>query len=243
VQVRLLGSGGFAPSDRRETASALVTRDNGALLIDAGTGVRRLLTDRSLLDGIDRLHVVLTHFHLDHVIGLFYIGAVGVPVEVWGAGEALERMPTAALVERLLAPPFAPPSFLGRLDQVNELAVGKDTPIGAFRVRARVQERHSNPTLALRVDDAMVWCTDTEYDEGNIAFAQGSRVLFHETFANERTHTAAEDAGRLAAAAGVDSLVLIHINPVEADEVGLVARARSKFDDVQLGEDGLVVAV
>jgi ribonuclease BN (tRNA processing enzyme) len=243
VEVRLLGSGGFAPSDRRETASALLRKGDDALLIDAGTGVRRLLGDSNLLAGVERLRVVLTHFHLDHAIGLFYIGAVGVPVEVWGAGETLEQTPTAALVERLLGPPFAPPTFLGRLDGLHDLEVDRDTPIGAFVVRARVQRRHSNPTLALRIDDAIVWCTDTEYDEGNVEFARGARVLFHESFANEHTHSAAEDAARLAMAAGVGRLVLIHVNPEEADEGALIGGARAVFEEALLGEDGLVVTV
>ena len=241
MELTLLGSGGFAPSDRRETACALLRKGDDALLIDAGTGARRLLTECSLLGGIERLHVVLTHFHLDHVIGLFYVGAAGVPVEVWGAGETLEGIPTARLVDRLLGPPFAPPTFRQRISAVHELAVGGETEIAAFRIRARVQPLHSNPTLALRIDDAIVWCTDTEYDEENIVFAQGARVLFHEAFADEPTHAAADKAGELAAAAGVERLVVIHVNPEEDDDEALLARARGAFGGAVLGEDGLVM--
>lgn len=243
MEITLLGSGGFAPSDRRETACALLRKDGEALLLDAGTGARRLLTDRGLLAGVDRLHVVLTHFHLDHLIGLFFLAGVDVPVDVWGAGEALEGPPTIALVERLLGSPFAPPSFLARLGGVHELNVDDATDIGGFAIRARVQRLHSNPTLALRVDDAVGWCTDTEYDEENVAFARGSRVLFHEAFADERTHAAAAQAARVAAAAGAEKLVLIHVNPAEADEEALLSSARSVFRDAVLGEDGLVVEV
>jgi glyoxylase-like metal-dependent hydrolase (beta-lactamase superfamily II) len=90
-----------------------VRNERGALLIDAGTGASRLLAEPELLDGVDRLHVVLTHFHLDHVAGLFYLAALEVPFEVWGAGEALEGTSTAELVRRLLESPFAPPGFIG----------------------------------------------------------------------------------------------------------------------------------
>jgi ribonuclease BN (tRNA processing enzyme) len=244
VQVRLLGSGGFAPSDRRETACALLVKDGQALLVDAGTGARRLLSDRRLLEGVERLHVVLTHFHLDHVIGLFYLADARVPVEVWGAGEALEGVSTRSLVDRLLASPFAPASFLEKFTDVNELDPAAETRIGPFIVQARLQPLHSNPTIALRIDDTIVWCTDTAYDEGNAAFARGARVLFHEAFSPSESpnHTAARAAAEIAAAADVGRLVLIHVDPDIADEGVLSAAAALVFAPVEVATDGLVVS-
>jgi ribonuclease BN (tRNA processing enzyme) len=243
VEVRLLGSGGFTPSDRRETACALVRKGDDGLLIDAGTGARRLLTDRSLLDGVARLHVVLTHFHLDHMGGLFYLVDADRPLTVWGGGQLLEGIATRSLVERLLGSPFAPESFLEDFGDVRELSEGENG-VGSFSVRARVQALHSNPTLALRIDDAIVWCTDTQYDAGNVDFARGARVLFHDSFTagGSRHHTAAREAAELAAAAEVERLVLIHLDPtVDADDAFLAA-AEPIFPAVEVAHDGLVVA-
>ena len=230
--VRVLGSGGFMPSDRRETACALVVKDGEGLLIDAGSGARRLVTDTDLLDGVDRLHVVLTHFHLDHVLGLFYLAAVDRPIEIWGAGEDLERVATRSLVERLVSPPFAPPSFLDHFSTVRELNPAGENAVGSFAIRTRVQTLHSNPTVALRIDDAVVWCTDTGYDEENVEFARGAKVLFHEAFTvtgDDHGHTAASKAAELARAAGAERLVLIHIDPELARDESLLERARSVF--------------
>ncbi|HST25223.1 MAG TPA: MBL fold metallo-hydrolase [Gaiellaceae bacterium] len=245
MQVQLLGSGGFAPSDRRETASALVTKDGEALLIDAGTGARRLLTEPSLLDGVEHLHVVLTHFHLDHVVGLFFLAGIETPLTIWGAGETLESLPTRSLVDRLLRPPFAPASFQAAYEDVRELDIAGETQLGPFALRARVQPLHSNPTLALRLDEALVWCTDTAHDEQNVEFAGGAHVLFHEAFsdAGSPTHTAAQKAAELAAAAGVERLVLIHLDPELQDEAALLECARAVFPAVELAVDGLVVTV
>jgi ribonuclease Z len=106
-----------------------------------------------------------------------------------------------------------------------------------------VQRLHSNATLALRIDDAFAWCTDTAYDEGNIAFARAARVLFHESFSNADTsfHTAARRAAELAAAAEVERLVLIHLDPALDRDDALLAAARPIFPAVEIGEDGLVV--
>jgi ribonuclease BN (tRNA processing enzyme) len=245
LELRLLGSGGFVPTDRRETACALLRNGSEALCIDAGTGARRLLSDPTLLDGVERLHVVLTHFHLDHTLGLFFLPALEPPVEIWAAGEALEQTATRELVGRLLGPPFAPSSFVDGIAAFHELGVG-DARVGPFDVRTRIQPRHSNPTLALRFSDDLVWCTDTGYDDENVAFAHGARLLCHEAFyPAERTddpgHTASGEAARIAAAAGVDRLLLMHVNPELDDEEQLLDYARRAFGATEVARDGLAV--
>ena len=245
MDVQLLGSGGFVPTDRRETACALVRNGREALCIDAGSGARRLLSDPMLLDGVDRLHVLLTHFHLDHTLGLFVLPALELPVEIWAAGEELERLATRDIVGRLLGPPFAPPTIVEGFAAVHELGVG-EARVGPFDLRTRIQRRHSNPTLALRFADELVWCTDTAYDEENVEFARGVRLLCHEAFfAAERTddpgHTASGEAGRLAAAAGVERLVLMHVNPELDDEDALLRYARPAFGATAVARDGLTV--
>jgi ribonuclease BN (tRNA processing enzyme) len=248
MDVRILGSGGFAPNDRRETAAALLRKGDDALLVDAGTGVRRLLTERELLAGVARLRVVLTHFHLDHTIGLLYVADVEPEVELWGAGTALEGVSTRALLERLLGPPFAPASFLGGFAGVHEVDVDGKAAIGSFAVQMRIQPLHSNPTLALRVDDQVVWCTDTAYDEDNVGFARGAALLAHEAFhpgesTDDPGHTAAGEAGRVAAAAGVGRLLLIHVNPEVTDDDALAASARTYFRPVEVAHDATVARV
>jgi ribonuclease BN (tRNA processing enzyme) len=244
VIVRLLGSAGFMPTGERETCCALLRHDDEALVIDAGTGIRRLVTEPALLEGVERLHVILTHFHLDHVIGLFYLGELSLPVDLWGAGERLEGIATSELVQRLLAPPFAPPSIRDEVPTAYEL--GAETQVGSFTVASRVQRMHSNPTLALRVD-GIVWCTDTGDDPENEEFAQGASVLFHDAFraavpAAEGGHTGAANCARLAAAAGVDRLVLIHLSP-DVDEDALLRHASPHFEATVVGRDGLELEV
>ena len=66
----VLGGGGWFPANGRHTACALLRDGDGAILIDAGTGVGRLVENPDLLDGVQQLDILLTHFHLDHVVGL-----------------------------------------------------------------------------------------------------------------------------------------------------------------------------
>ena len=230
------------PSDVRETACTLIRDGSVGLLLDAGTGVRRLVTDPTPVHGLERLYVCLTHFHLDHVIGLFYVGELGVPVEIWGAGETAEATPTAELVARLLESPFAPPSFAASFADAHELKEGEQM-VGPFEIRARTQPLHTNPTLALRIGDELVLCTDTGYDEQNVDFARGARVLLHEAFeaddsVGDAAHTSAGGAARIAAAAGAERLVLIHLNPLDAGEEALLSSAHEYFAATEVGRDG-----
>ena len=234
------------PSDRRETACALVRDGDRALLIDAGTGARRLM-DSSLLDGVERLNVVLTHFHMDHAVGLFYAADLASGLEVWAGGETLEGIPSGALVERLLASPFAPPGFLDRFGDVHEVPLGT-VDVGGFSLTTRVQRLHSNATLALRIGDALAWCTDTGYDRENEGFARGVSILFHEAFVagdggGGEFHTSSGEAGRLAAAAGVGRLVLIHVDPALEDDATLLRDAQRHFPATVVGTDGLALEV
>jgi ribonuclease Z len=127
---------------------------------------------------------------------------------------------------------------------VHEL--GREAEIGPFRVEARVQPFHNGPTLALRVNGELVYCTDTAYDEENAGFARGARVLLHEAFhaadeTDDAQHSASGEAGRIAAVAGVERLVLVHVSPLGVDEDALAAFARARFEAAEVGRDGLVL--
>jgi ribonuclease BN (tRNA processing enzyme) len=233
------------PTDARETSCLYVREGDRVLLVDAGTGLRRIRTDRRLLDGVGRLDVVLTHFHLDHVVGLSYLPGLAVPVHVWAGGRLIAGESSLELVHRLLDPPFllSDPGDVAELVEVRELEP-PGTEIGPFRIDVRVQTKHPSPTLALRVNAVLAHCTDTAYDEENVEFAHGARVLLHEAFhaadtTDDDGHTASGEAGRLAAAASVERLVLIHPGPMTTDEEALLSFARRHFPATELGRDGM----
>jgi ribonuclease BN (tRNA processing enzyme) len=250
VRATLLGSGGWLPTDRRETACLLLHDGGHALVLDAGTGLRRLVTDPSLLDGVERLSVVLTHFHLDHVCGLAAAPALSereveirAPARLLGHGSAL------SLVERLLGPPFLAGTserLRSWLPDVRELEATQS--IGPFEVATRVQPQHPGSSVAIRVGNMLALCTDTAYDPENVPFASGVRVLLHEAFhrgeqTDDPTHAAAGEAARVAAAAEAEQLVLVHVKPTETDDGALLDAARAIFPPSLVATDGLELAV
>ena len=245
--IRLLGSGGWLSTARRRTASVYLRQGDDVLVLDAGSGFAALVEEPALLEGVERLSVVLTHFHLDHTSGLIALpGLARVPGrEVWAPGLTVAGVPAQELVERLLGPPFLVPKredVGGRLTtSIYDLA--GDVAIGPFELRLRVQPLHVGPTLGIRVGDELAYCTDTAYDEATIEFARGARVLLHEAFhasatTDDAAHTAAGEAGRIAAAAEVERLVLVHVHPLLADDDELASFAREEFPASTTGRDG-----
>jgi ribonuclease BN (tRNA processing enzyme) len=247
-EVVLLGSGGWIPTSRRATCSALIRAGEHALVIDAGTGLARMVEDPGLLDGVREIDIVLTHFHLDHVVGLAYLPALPLPQppRIQGPGKWLYGAPTAEILARVISPPL----FAVGLETM-AAGVGEVPPdglsLGPLRLRARVQRHHNHPTLALRVDDELTYCTDTSYDHANVQFARGSRILAHEAWYTEdaprdqATHSSAREAAITARDAGVEALALIHIRP-GADEDRLAEEARSAFKRAVVGSDLLRLA-
>jgi ribonuclease BN (tRNA processing enzyme) len=241
----ILGGGGWFPANGRHTACALLRDDDAAILIDARTGAGRLIENPWLLDGIERLDILLTHFHLDHIAGLAYLPALGLTTEttLWGPGALLYGTPTRELLAPLSHEPFHPVPLEQQAIDVRDIPRG-DFEVAGTRIATRRQERHSAPTLGVRFDDTLAWITDTAYDPGSAPFAAGCGILAHECWfvsaqpRNADVHSSATQAAEVAATAGVERLLLIHLPPFEHDVVGLAIEAQSIVPRALLAEDG-----
>ncbi|HYX88522.1 MAG TPA: MBL fold metallo-hydrolase [Gaiellaceae bacterium] len=239
----LLGSGGWISTAERATTSVLVREGGRALVVDAGTGLHRLVTEPALLAGAERLDLVLTHFHLDHVAGLAYLPALDLPATVWGPGVWLYGADSGELLAPLLEPPLSPFGE-DELPEIRELREGRQQ-IAGLALRTRAQPRHWAPTAGIRIGDALAVVTDTGYDERTAELAAGVGHLLHEAWSSSSAPASAEhdstgaDAGQAAAQAGARALTLIHLNPRLEDHQPVLRDARATFPAARLGRDGL----
>jgi ribonuclease BN (tRNA processing enzyme) len=236
----ILGTAGWMPTPHRGTTSVLVRDGESALLLDAGTGASRLVSEPGLLDGASRLDVMLTHFHLDHVCGLLYLPATGLSLELHAPGEWLYGTASAQLLAPILRPPVSP--FASQPFRIRELGPGGGT-IAGLPVALRAQLRHWAPTAGIRIGDALALLTDTAFDEGSSGFVAGVGHLLHEAWSTSHDPSSAEgdataaQAGQVAAAGGVARLTVVHLHP-RADPAALERDARSTFAPAEVGVDG-----
>ena len=132
------------------TACVSVQADDGIVLVlDAGTGIRRLAPPCRTSPTV---HVLLTHLHMDHIQGLGFFGPFFEghrEIHVWGPPSTTEDLRTR--LTRYLSPPLFPVR-LRDLDSAVEL---HDVPmrswsIGPFEVTA-ASVIHPGPTIGYRI--------------------------------------------------------------------------------------------
>ena len=167
IELVFLGTSASAPSVRRALPAAVVMHRDRRFLIDCGEGTQRQLLKSGL--GFKRLDtVLLTHGHLDHILGL------GGLVSTFARWEAIERMDIHAgawaleRVEALMAVVFGTgePEFNVRYRQVRPGSVleYQDFSVSAFPVRHRgpgcfgylFEERPRRPFLADKAENLRV---------------------------------------------------------------------------------------
>ena len=240
MKLVLLGTTGYHPNDRRQTACLMLPEFG--IVLDAGTAFYRV---RDYLR-TDALDIFLTHAHLDHVVGLTYLLDVLYErpmsrVSVHGAGEKLSAIDTHLFSKELF--PVKLPCDFRPLTGPLELA-------GGGRLSC-VSLAHPGGSLGFRLDwpgHSMAYITDTTAAEDSPydAFVRGVDVLVHEcnfkdshaSHAKITGHSCTSPVAHLAKRCGVGRLVLVHVNPLDAsDDPVDLPTARSIFPNTDLGFD------
>ena len=96
-EIQFLGTSASAPTAHRSLSSAVVMFDAERFLIDCGEGTQRQILRSGI--GFRRLDkVLLTHRHLDHILGLGGLASTFgrweamESMEIWGSPDALSRV-------------------------------------------------------------------------------------------------------------------------------------------------------
>jgi phosphoribosyl 1,2-cyclic phosphodiesterase len=271
MKVKLWGTRGSIPSPGPETiryggntSCVGVTLSDGSLLaLDAGTGIRNL--GLALGSEPTRLHILLTHLHLDHIQGLVFFAPAFRPqteIVIWGPSS-----PEASLRDRIgryISAPLSPV-------EVRELPCDvsfrhcpeTEWEIGPARIRAG-SVTHRGPTLGYRIDDgdsSLAYIPDHEpalgadianLDEEWISgyeLARDASLLIHDgQYSDEEYpehvgwgHSAVSHALTFARRAGTDRTLLFHHDPLHSDDrLDLhAADARARWRELG-GRDGAV---
>jgi ribonuclease BN (tRNA processing enzyme) len=254
-----LGTNGFIPTFGRQTMSFLVLDQEEALLLDAGTGLARLLEPAvgTLVAGRRHLHLFLTHYHLDHVVGLSYLTAVWRDrgLTLHAPTRPLVEVEAEAAIEQLLSPPLFP-IRLADFPLAVEVRPysGEPLEIGGLRLRLR-RQTHPGGSVGVRIGDALAYVTDSVVDEDTVGFVRGVGLLLHEVWLTAAEaeaqdaaaigHSAAPGVARLAREAGVGRLMPVHHHPKRdrQDLERLVAELAASGLAVLLPEEGEVYEI
>jgi ribonuclease Z len=221
MKLHCLGTAGYHPSATRHTSCYFLPEAN--LMLDAGSGLFRV---QSLIQS-EELSIVLSHAHLDHVLGLtFLLDYVAVTplrkVHVYGERDKLEAVQQHLFHETLF--PVLPPIEWHSLEDI-----GRDFRIGETRCRWFPLD-HPGGSVGYRFDQkglSFAYITDTTAvpDANYWHEIQGVDWLVHECnfsddwidLAIKTGHSWTTGVLESAASAGVSRLILTHINPLADD--------------------------
>ena len=249
MRILFCGVRGSTPSPGREfcrvgghTSCVAIASagDDWRLVLDAGTGLRRL--DARFGDRPFRGAIVLTHMHWDHMQGVpFFRSADRPDAEVGVYLPAQAGFAAGADAAELLAGSMSPPHFpIGPADLRGEwtfTALGTGThTIAGFSVTAVAVPHKGGETFGYRVDNGASSCAYIPDHQPNAASAaqrhamlemvHGVDVLLHggqfveserET-ADKFGHATVGDAVEIAVRGACGRLVLLHHAPYRTDE-------------------------
>ncbi|MHB8792519.1 MAG: MBL fold metallo-hydrolase [Thermoleophilia bacterium] len=207
------------------------------------------------------VHLFLSHYHLDHIAGLVYLPAMfrGRTVHLHPPAQSVTGDDPHAIINGIIRKPYNPQAIA---DLPFELSIEPleegEHIIAGISVRVR-RQIHADPSVAYRIGDLLVFATDTADDPATPEFARGVRLLAHEAWidgieeedpATEHiareayaAHASARQVATRAAEAGVEKLVLVHINPLRgaAYQERMLAAAQKIFPGTVILEDGETV--
>lgn len=247
----VLGASGTYPGPGAACSGFLLRCRGVAVWIDAGPGSFANLQRHTGFH--DLRGVILSHLHLDHVTDIypFYYGLKYSPesrgprgIEVYAPAGAEEHLAA------LLPPPGEGKGFEGYLE-FRTVRAGDELDLGPFHFRFE-SSRHPIETLAMLVEAegrALVYTSDTGPSPELAAFARGADLLITEATVQapaeglESVHMAAEQAGAMAAQAGVGRLVLTHIMPGLDPEVSIAQATKSFAGEIDAAADHLLIEV
>jgi ribonuclease Z len=245
------------PSAQRDNLGLAVDTPAGLWLIDCGNSVvhrlLRLGLDPSRLRG-----VFLSHNHADHISGLptllFHLKLAGMfgvwsefrsPIDIYG------NPPTVTMARCVLhayrIEVETPAIRWHELPAVEGHTFAKAAGIRWFSTPVV----HSRPTLAVKAEVgkeafAMVYSADTEPCESLIRLATEADLLVYECSAAEPMagHSTPQQAGLVAARAGVKRLLVVHYDPayvLPVDETRALIRKGGFGGEILFAEDGMAL--
>ena len=224
----VVGHWGAYPGPGEATSCYLLRAEGRSILLDCGSGALSLIQDIVPLSEIDA--VVLSHYHSDHMADLgclqyaarieMDLGRRSAPLKVFGHGED----PACAK--------------LGYLNFAVGTTYGRDSrlELGPFAITF-APTVHPDPCYAMRVTcggSSLVYSGDTGPSPELAGFAAGADLLLCETSLYDEYrgkipgHMSAGEAGELAKAAGVGTLMATHL-PHYGVHADLLAQAKAAF--------------
>ena len=247
MKIKVWGCRGSLPSPGPEnnfyggnTSCVEVTDGETFLILDAGSGIQRL--GRFVDRGIKEIHILLTHLHIDHTMGMgFFLPLYDPSVKVHFWGPSSSVTPLLQRLRKFFSPPMFPVRLadLPNHPEIHELTYD-DFSIGNFQIHSEYV-CHPGPTLGFRIrlgNATLAYIPDHEVRLGSTNFPNNPEwtsgfelankvdLLFHDGGYTSSEydqkigwgHSAVQDSIDFGALCQVKRMAIFHHEPNNTDE-------------------------
>lgn len=221
------------------TSCTLVSENDNLLVLDAGSGIQQF---NSINTSAKKIHVLLTHLHMDHILGLGFFSAFfnsEKEVHIWGPTSTAQSLRTR--LSRYLSPPLFPVLLRDLPCKLVFHEIGNsDFEIEHFQIKSNYVI-HPGPTIGFRVSgkkSVFTYIPDHEPALGRdgiiknakwisgFNLASGADLLYHDgqytsiEYQNKKGwgHSSVEDALLFASLCQAKKLLIAHHDPYHSDE-------------------------
>lgn len=238
-----------------------LTIDGQTLIIDCGSGAHNL-GNKLIADGVRKATILLSHTHLDHVIGLpFFVPAYRPDFETnFYAGHLPQGMKLETAFEKLMDPILFPvqPSVFQNIS-CTEFEPGDELDVGLPCTVKTLLLNHPGRAVAYRIEldgRSVSIISDHEHgqkerDDAIIDFIAGTDVLvFDAMFSDEEYqnfvgwgHSTFEKCIEFAKLGHVKSVLATHHAPHRTDEAldEIRLEMRKDFPNADCAREGMII--
>ena len=271
-KVTFWGTRGSEPTPEKEkmvfggetSCVSILTAQNELIVLDMGTGFRRL--GSKIVNNKDipnKAHVFLSHYHWDHIqgiLGFLPLYHNGYDFTIYGKKGDNESIND--IFQHIFNYNFWPIV----LDEMKAKISFRDIEVGKYKITDNIQvftnlHSHPNGAFSYRVEignTAIVYVTDVEYHPGKpaqkvIDLAQNADLLIHDAHYSIEDlpshkgwgHSSWKEAVMVAQTANVKQLVLFHHNPEYNDVkvAELENEAKSEFSNLLSAKQNLTIEI
>jgi ribonuclease BN (tRNA processing enzyme) len=246
----------FSPATKNygsRTSCVMVSEEDHILILDAGSGIQQY---NSIDFSKKRIDVLLTHLHMDHILGLGFFAPFfdpGKEVHIWGPMTTSQSL--RSRLSRYLSPPLFPVLLRDLPCKLTFHEIGNsEFEVENFKIKTNYII-HPGPTVGFRVSgknsvftylpdhepalgrDGMIH--ETKWISG-FDLASGSDLLFHdgqytkEEYQDKKGwgHSSMKDAILFATLSSAKHLLIAHHDPGHSDD-----QLSKLYEDLQLNNE------
>lgn len=214
------------------------------LFLDLGSGIANFKLYEEIAK-CKKIKVLLSHYHLDHIIGIIYLLNIcrDKEIYIWGPGKDIYGVSCHEILQKIISPPYFGRNIddFSFLVEINDYQIGYNSFSPNFEVDI-IPQIHSSPSFGMLVNNMIYYATDTIVTEETFKKASSAKLLLHECWEIENSknekHSSLSEIIEMTNKYQIQNVKLIHLNPNWSENDYSIAEKLIANTNIMFASDG-----